>query len=440
MPERSQQLNYRQIYRLYWPLAVSWLFMSLESPVVMAIVARGSHPAVYAAGFLILMGISIWIESPAIDLLSTSTALGRNRSAMLRLRGYTLLTMAWVTLAHAAVAFTPLYDVLVYSILGLDRSVGEAVRVPLMIMTPWSALIGWRRHLQGLMIRHGATRPIVVGTTLRLAVIAGLGFALFFTTHLGGLIIAAIALIASVAAESMFVWIVVQPTLREQYGNVQDPGPELPWSQILRFHLPLTATTMVNLTTGPLVGAALARTVDSVDSMASWQFAITLVGLIRTMTFALPEAIIALYDERRGVPHLRRFSFTVGASLTGFLAFVIVTGLDQVFFVSVLGTPERLLPLTRWGVFASALLPMMGSLVAFYRGSLAAEHATASRFVAILAGTTTLAASLIAGVVFGVPGVVVAGGALTLSQMAESAVLGWSTHRVLKAAPRYGTT
>ncbi|MEJ5170382.1 MAG: hypothetical protein WHU10_05290 [Fimbriimonadales bacterium] len=285
------------VARLFWPLAVSWLFMSLETPIAMAILSRSDRPDVGAAGFLILMAIAIWIESPVIDLLSTSTAFARSRQDFLRVRGFTIGTMVWVTAAHALVAFTPLYWLLTRSVLGLPEEVTQAVQVPLQIMLPWSALIGWRRFQQGILIRGGNTRPIVLGTSLRLATIALVGFTLFGWLRVPALEATAIALVASVAVESLFVTWVVQPVLRERYS--QPTGTSgVTLAGLLRFHLPLTLTTMVSLTVTPLLGSALARMPDSVRSMAAWQVAITLVGLVRIIPFALPEAVIALYSER----------------------------------------------------------------------------------------------------------------------------------------------
>ncbi len=420
------------VARLFWPLAVSWLFMSLETPIAMAILSRSDRPEVGAAGFLILMAVAIWIESPVIDLLSTSTALARSRSDFLRVRTFTLATMVWVTVAHGIVAFTPLYWVLARSVLGLPEEVAQAVRLPLQIMLPWSALIGWRRFQQGLLIRNGNTRPIVFGTTLRLATIGLVGFGLFLLAGVPALEATAIALICSVAVESLFVSWIVQPLLRERYSHPAD-SEGVPLGQILRFHLPLTATTMVSLTVTPLLGSALARMPDSVRSMAAWQVAITLVGLVRIIPFALPETVIALYDERRGLHALGWFSVLLASALTGLLASAWALGLDRSLFEVVLRVPSDLVPLARAGVAASLLLPAVGVALGFFRGILAAERSSASRLWAMLLGIGTLVALLYgAAPRIGVPGVVAAAAALTVSQLVEACSLALSSFRRLR--------
>lgn len=406
--------------------------MSLETPIAMAIVSRSSSPEVGAAGFLILMAVAIWVESPVIDLLSTSTALARSRADFLRVRTYTLATMAMVTLAHFAVAFTPIYGFLTRVALSLPEPVAHAVHDPLRIMLPWSALIGWRRFLQGLLIRNGTTRPIVAGTSLRLATIAGIGSALFFGLRIPALEAVAVALIASVAAECLFVNWVVRPLVSEKYSSgVQAATVDL--AQIARFHVPLTLTTMVSLTTTPLLGAALARMPDSVRSLAAWQVALTLVGLFRIVPFAMPETVIALYEERRGKPALGRFAWLLAATLTGSLLVLWATGVDRWFFARILSVPTHLVEDASAGVIACVALPAVSVALGFYRGVLAAELSSASRLAAMVAGVSLLAILLFFwGPQSALPGVMVASVSFTSSQGLEALLLYLAATRALK--------
>ena len=75
----TPSLSQRRIF-LYWlPLAASWLLMASEMPYVNAMLARISEAERMIAAFGVVAAISITIESPVINLLSTSTAKARNR-------------------------------------------------------------------------------------------------------------------------------------------------------------------------------------------------------------------------------------------------------------------------------------------------------------------------------------------------------------------------
>ncbi|MFN7172927.1 MAG: hypothetical protein ACK4P3_09125, partial [Fimbriimonadaceae bacterium] len=109
-PPKDSPLSYRKILFFYYPLALSWLLMAVEAPLSVRIIAGAADFEVNVAAFGLIMGLSIWIESPVIDLLATSTTLAKCRQAFLQLRKFTLIMMAVVTIGHAAVALSPAYD------------------------------------------------------------------------------------------------------------------------------------------------------------------------------------------------------------------------------------------------------------------------------------------------------------------------------------------
>jgi hypothetical protein len=232
-----------------------------------------------------------------------------------------------------------------------------------------------------------------------------------------------VALIASVAVECLFVSWVVRPVILSKYAS-EEGTPSVDLGSILRFHVPLTLSTMVSLTTTPLLGAALARMPDSVRSLAAWQVALTLVGLFRIVPFALPEAVIALYDGGRGRAVLVRFAWLLAAALSGTMLLWGVAGLDRWFFASILKAPEGVVLDAARAVLACACLPAVGVALGYYRGVLAAELRSASRFWGMIAGVSLLGILLFAwGPQTTLPGVVVAALALTASQGLEAVLL-----------------
>ena len=106
----TPSLSQRRIF-LYWlPLAASWLLMASEMPYVNAMLARISEAERMIAAFGVVAAISITIESPVINLLSTSTAKARNRQHYLTLRRFTIHLMIVTTVLHILMGFTPLFD------------------------------------------------------------------------------------------------------------------------------------------------------------------------------------------------------------------------------------------------------------------------------------------------------------------------------------------
>jgi len=426
------QLTTSRIFRFYYPLALSWLFMSIESPISIGLISRLPNAEVDTAAFLVLMGLALWIESPVIDLLATSTTLCRNRQSFAVLSRFALWLMGWCTFAHALVSLTPLYGFVTARVLSVPVEVAEALHRPLAIMIPWSACIGWRRYRQGILIRSGRTRLVGMGTAIRMSTMAVSGLLLYASGRLPGVEVAATALICSVFAEALFV-----------HAASKGPATELPESgsdkplatrQLLKFHLPLTATTMLTLATLPIVAAAVAKAHDPVLQLAAWQVTTTLVWMHRTIVFALPEAVIALYRGPESVARLRRFCVAVGITSSASLLLLWLTRTDLLFFRYALGASERAASIAHFAVGLCVAIPVVGALQSYARGMLTVHHNTLPRLAAVSFGMLALFASLGLGLSMGWPGVAVAAFAMSTALVAEWAVLAAANVRSLRKA------
>lgn len=395
--------------------------MAVEGPVAMWLIGLTPDSKVNAAAFLIVMGVAIFIESPVIDLLSTGTTLGVDKARFNVLTRFTLWTMAWVTVAHCVVVFTPLYGWVATALLGARPEVAEAAWPGLACMPFWSAAVGWRRYLQGIMIRAGVTRPISWGTLVRIAAMVGVGWGLTRVEGLPGLAVVGLALSAAVFAEAVYIHIVSRPVVRS-LPERDDSAEPVSFGRIFRFHAPLTLSTMLMLSTPLFMSRSLASAPDPVVSMAAWQTAGTLLWLFRTVTFALPEAVIALYRVGRERV-LWRFCAWVGGVLSAAVLGFHLTGWDMALFRGFFQSDAAVAERAALAFVFCAPLPVLGAVMNYYRGLLTAHHVTSARLVAITAALGGLLVSLWVLGGTGWPGVVVAAVALGIGQTVELTAL-----------------
>lgn len=339
------------------------------------------------------------------------------------------MLMFWVTFAHAVMTMTPLYGFVTDTLLRAAKPVADAARPALFIMLPWSAAIGWRRFLQGILIRNGLTRLVGLGTGVRVTALALTALLLFKFTDLPGATLAGIALIASVVAESAFIHIVSRPTVREQFGpevealEVAAGAPPLTLRRLCGFHFPLSLSTMVMLCQIPLVVAALDRLSSPILALAAWQVGASSVWILRSFCFALPEAVIALFRGDAMARPLRRFCITVGFVGSGIVFALALTGLDRLYFARVLGTTEPVVKLAHIVFLFGGALPFLTAWQAYLRGMLTAHHFTVSRLTAVIVSTAVIVAALTLGVLMKGEGVVVGSIAVILATVVELIVL-----------------
>lgn len=404
--------------------------MAVEGPVAIAIISRLPEAQTNQAAFVAMMGLAIFIESPVIDLLATSTTLATCRARFLALQRFTWLTMGLVTAIHAVIAFTPAFDVVAYRVLALEPAVAETLRPAFAIMTPWSAFIGWRRFMQGIMIRRGQTGAIGFGTVLRMATIVVVGFGLYGLAPMPGATIVAIALVASVGLECLFVHVLARGAVAYTLAQPDAGHLTMGLGQLAGFHIPLTASTVLMMSTNPMIVAALSRTSDPVALPAGWAVGMSVLWLFRTVTYALPEAVIALYqgEPPRRSP-LLKFCLVAGLYASGALVLMVATPLDTWFMSQILGAEAHTAVLAGAILVYTALLPMSNAVMSFYRAMLTSHHLTSARLTAIFVAVATLAATLALGLAWGWPGALLPGLGLTLGHTAELAVLAWHWRR-----------
>ncbi|MEZ0326165.1 MAG: hypothetical protein ACAH95_09675 [Fimbriimonas sp.] len=427
-------LSGQTILRFYYPLALSWLFMGLEAPVCMSVISHMSEPEVNAAAFFIMMSLSIWIESPVIDLLSTSTTLAKDGDRFALISKFVLRMMIWVTFAHAIFVFTPLYTLIIEGVMQIKHEVAAAARPGMAILTFWSAAIGWRRYLQGILIRSGLTRVIGFGTLSRIVTISTTAYLLHVNTNWSGVVIAACALMLSVAIETLFIHIVSRPTVHDLRRKEPIEGEPLTMHRLMAFHFPLTATTMVKLLVFPIIGAGLARVNDPVLATAAYQFAGTIIFLHRALGFCLPEVVIALYKDEASRAALRRFSLGVAIGTMSSMLILSITGADRVIFEDILGAKRNISDLAHLVFFLSCAVPFLDAVQSYIRGVLTAHHLTVSRLLAVGVSVSSLMLVVSLGVSLHWSGPVLAAVSLTVALAAEFAVLAFSWARSQNSA------
>jgi hypothetical protein len=365
-----QNVPMGRVFKTWWPLAASWLLMALELPALSAVVARLPDPEVNLAAYGgIVFSLALIIEAPIIMLLAASTALSKDWASYLRLRTFMRVSGALLTAIHILVAFTPLYYLVVEGLLGVPPEIVEPGRIGLMIMTPWTWSIAYRRFNQGVMIRFGHSEAVGVGTGVRLLtdiVILLVGYQI---GTIQGVVVASSAVALSVIAEAIYTGLRVQPILRNEL-KVAPPVELLTWRAFYHFYIPLALTSLMLLIWQPIGTAAISRMPNALASLAVWPVVSGLIFILRSMGMAYNEVVVAILDERYSYPSLRRF--TVGLVLfTSLLHLVIaVTPLSLWWFGQVSALRSELASIAQFAFLLAIPMPALNVLQSWFQGAI----------------------------------------------------------------------
>jgi progressive ankylosis protein len=432
-------ISFRQIFFFWLPLFLSWLLMTAEGPIIHAVLTRLADPKITLitlAAFGIVMSLSVTIESPVIMLLSTTTALGDRWSSYLVLRRFTLHLNILMTVVAAALAFyDPLYDFLVPGLMKIPEKIARPAQLGMKIMVLWSAAIGWRRFNQGLLIRFGQTKKITYGTAVRCVVAISFAFTAGFYFQVSGVAAGSIGLVSGVLFEAVFVYFAAREVKRELLSAVPEEDFEpLRYWDVVKFHGPLAATSILSLLAQPLIGAGLARMANPEQNLAVWPVIFGVLLIFRSPAFALPEIVIALSKKEQDAAPLRRFCLGVAFLSTGVMAFLLVSGVMTGGLIHFTGLAPELASLAVAGLLASVTLPMFQSLKNWLRGLLMTIKSTAAIYYGMAINLMTIVILVILGVSQEWSGVVTAGGAMAAATFFETIFLYFGVRKQVWAA------
>ena len=388
-----------RVVRLWWPLAASWMLMGIELPLVTAVVARLSDAEVQLAAYgSVVFPVALVVEAPIIMLLAASTALCGDWDSYLKVRRFMLVAGAVLTTVHVAVAFTPLYDLVARHLIGAPEAVIEPARLGLRLFTPWTWSIAYRRFQQGVLIRFEHSRPVTLGTGVRLAanaLVLALG-----VVHGGfpGVAVAACGVSVGVMAEAAFIGWSVQPILAERVRTARPRSRPLTRLGFLRFYAPLALTPVMTLVVQPVGAAAMSRMPGALLSLAAWPGVHGLVFLARSAPLAFNEVVVALLGQPGGVRALRRFTWLLAAGVVLLVALPALTPLGRLWFGGVTGLEPHLVELSCTALFFALLMPGYTALQSWYTGALVHSGRTRAITEAVALYLAVSTALLVAGV------------------------------------------
>ena len=435
-------MRQRDIFWFWLPLFASWLLMTAEGPTIAAAINRLPNEVIMLAAMGIISSLSITIESPIINLLATSTALVRDHASYRLVRRFTIHWCLGLTFIAFLVAYTRLFDWIVPGLLDVPPEIAVWVRPGMKIMVFWSAAIGWRRFLQGILIRFKRTRAIALGTVIRLLASGGTAILLAILSQLPGVIIGSLGLMAGVIAEALYATWAVRPVLRGELatGTLPTEGPPLTYRSLSTFHIPLAATSVLILMLQPMVTSSLARLDQPTLTLAAWPIVFQIALMARAGAMALPEVVIALHHDASTFAPLRRFSLMLTAALTAFMALFVFTPAARIYIFGVQDMTATVGELALTSLPFLLPLPGLMVLVSWLRGLLIQGRHTRFVNIGMAFNLTITAVVLITGVLWRWPGLPTAALAMNLALLVEVLYLTWQTRATLPVGlPLFGT-
>ena len=409
--------------------------MATEGPYLAAVIARLPDATYNLAAYGVAFALAIVVEAPVMMLMSAATALVRDGASYRKLRTFARVLAAGTTSVLGVMLIPGVHRWLIRDVMGLPPEVADLTYGALWFFLPWPGAIGYRRFLQGVLIRAGKTRLVAYGTIIRLATMSGAALVGALLLDMPGAWVGAMALAAGVVAEAVAARVMAASRVRELLDGALDTlgTREIRYREIASFYLPLALTSLIALTVQPLLTFFMGRSVAPLQSLAVFPVVHSLSFFFRSLGLAFQDAAIALMGDRFQHRHeLGRFGVTLGLATSTGLALVALTPLSHLYFVTISGLTPELTSVALTPARLIVPLPALTVLLAFQRAIIVegrrTQHITVAS--AIEVGTIASVFAVLAWR-FDLVGATAAFAAFTCGRTLSNAYLAFGCRRVL---------
>jgi hypothetical protein len=256
----------------------------------------------------------------------------------------------------------------------------------------------------------------------------------YFVGSIPGIIVATGATIAGVLSEALYVGIMVRPVLRDQVKPALPLEPPLSLRALLSFYVPLSLAPLLTFLSRPIGSAAISRMPGALESLAAWPVVTGVAFLLRSVGLSYNEIVIALLDEPRSAPGLRRFTVLLAAVTTAVLIAIAATPLAAFWFERVMGLALPLASLARKGLWLALILPGLSVLQSWYQGIILHKRRTRGITEAVGVFLLVNSAILWSGVAWGgAIGLYVGLAALSGGELLRTSWLWWRSREIRQA-------
>ena len=426
----EKELTYKEILRFWTPLALMWIVMALEMPVINSAVARMADAKENLAIFGIVFSISLIIEGPIIQMLSAANALSTSYNNYKRLSKFLLFFVIILTSIHIFLCIPQVFSFITKNLFKLNDDFITPAWITLVIMIPWTAAIGYRRMWQGVLIRAGRTYSVTAIMVLRILATFLVLFTGFFFTTIRGSYVAAASLSIGVTTGAIAAGIFASKTI-EGKKRVSGDSTAISWKSLLIFYIPLALTSFVLMANRPIISAGIARGMLPLESLAAWPVVYSFLSLFQSIPYSFQEAAIALISDKKSNRMLLNSIIAIGSITLLLYILAVLTPFGRVLFLSkISGLPTDLISISIIPLIIITTVLFAVPAIAWLRAVNIHRKTTGNVAIAVGINLTTVVLTMtLLNTFFSIPGIRAAAISFSVAVCAEAIFLIIATKR-----------
>ena len=360
---------------LLLPASLNLGISNVLAPLLNAMLARSVEPEAAIGGYAIALSIMMLVALPQLRIQQLTLVFLEDQASLWRIRVFVGVFAGLGGVVALLAAFTPIRDLLLDVVFATEGSLRDQTRLALIALVPFPVLAVIRTHLYGTALRINRPRLIWIGTGTGAATVMLVGLGISAVDANAGSPIAAIAVSAGAAAETVvLLWATNRP-LQQTLRASQQPAPE--YQALLRFFGPLLFAAFLPTVTTPIINAVLTRGPHPDTSVAAVALAWGVNQTFLVLMWGIQPTLLALMARGENPASGRRFAYVVAGVVAVPSAVVaFVPPLTSLVVHTLLGATGRLQDMTETGLRVLAALPPLLVQEAIYTSAILSTRKT----------------------------------------------------------------
>ena len=202
----TRPLTYGRLIRFFWPLATMVLMQEFTRPLINLVIARQADGELWLAVLAVVYALGQWPYRWLNETRTLASAFQHLDPQGRIIRNFNALAGLVSLLISMTLFWTPLRNIILLDLVGLEPELASRCVVPLMIFATFSPIVAVRSWMQGLTLVERRTLAVTPSVAARMSaivvsvlVLPSFGFAgavLGITTLLTGFTAEAVTLVA----------------------------------------------------------------------------------------------------------------------------------------------------------------------------------------------------------------------------------------------------
>jgi len=360
---------------LLLPASLNLGISNVLAPLLNAMLARSVEPEAAIGGYAIALSIMMLVALPQLRIQQLTLVFLEDQASLWRIRVFVAVFAGLGGVVALLAAFTPIRDLLLDVVFATEGSLRDQTRLALIALVPFPVLAVIRTHLYGTALRINRPRLIWIGTGTGAATVMIVGLGISAVDANAGSPIAAIAVSAGAAAETVILLWATNRPLQQTLRASQQPAPE--YQALLRFFGPLLFAAFLPTVTTPIINAVLTRGPHPDTSVAAVALAWGVNQTFLVLMWGIQPTLLALMARGENPASGRRFAYVVAVVVaipSAVVAFV--PPLTSLVVHTLLGATGRLQDMTETGLRVLAALPPLLVQEAIYTSAILSTRKT----------------------------------------------------------------